>query len=391
MYRPAFILALSATLLAFGLVRADDENQKLKQNKNELDQVKKQLSETQRKVDSLQKAESSLLKTISKYSERVNLNRRVAGNLEKQLGQVREELKRNVSFLDSTAAHLDRVRGGFHTVLADYYRRWRSTAGTIMLDLGDAMTEGRLHQYLRSVSNVASREIVQAGDTIRQLAEYVDSLERTGADLTRQRKEKKAKINLDLALKEKEEASLGSVRRQTNLLQDRLVSLSEVARQMEDIIAELERTQAERARAEGPPPRRQGGSFAQLKGALTPPIKGKIVSTFGWKKDKITNLTSFAPGIDIQPARGQTSVRACALGRVAYTGSLRGYDKFVILEHDNGYYSTYAGLSMVRVEMNELIDAGGVVGTCAQGNVHFVLSIGREQLDPVIWLDVDGF
>jgi murein DD-endopeptidase MepM/ murein hydrolase activator NlpD len=124
---------------------------------------------------------------------------------------------------------------------------------------------------------------------------------------------------------------------------------------------------------------------------MPPPIRGKIVSSFGWKKDKITNLKSFAPGIDIKPSKNQTHVTACAPGRVVYIGSLRGYDDFVIVEHDDGYYTTYAGLSGVMVEIDESVNTGRKIGSLGSSNVHFEIRQGREHLDPVIWLDIDGF
>jgi murein DD-endopeptidase MepM/ murein hydrolase activator NlpD len=223
------------------------------------------------------------------------------------------------------------------------------------------------------------------------LAQQVDSLEQTGTDLDKQRREKTARIDLDLTLKHEEEANLGTIRRQTNILQDRFVSLSATARQMEDIIAELERAHEKRRRESGPEPRYQKGSFALSKGSLQPPIKGKIVSSFGWKIDKITNLTSFSPGINIKSSPGHNDIIACAPGRVVYVGILRGYENFVILEHDDGYYTTYAGLGNITVDMDDLVDTGDVLGKRGKGHIRFEIRKGREHLDPVIWLDMYGF
>jgi murein DD-endopeptidase MepM/ murein hydrolase activator NlpD len=124
---------------------------------------------------------------------------------------------------------------------------------------------------------------------------------------------------------------------------------------------------------------------------LVPPIRGEIVSSFGWKTDKLTNLKSFSPGIDIKPSPKAQQVVACAPGRVAYVGSLRGYDNFVILEHDDGYYSTYANLSSTLVELDDRVATGQKLGLKGSGPVHFELRQAREHLDPVIWLDIDAF
>ena len=245
-------------------------------------------------------------------------------------------------------------------------------------------------QYLAAVTGRSTHEMRRVSDSMQSLSQDIEGLQAENADLKQRRNEKSNRINLDLALKQKEESNLGAVRRQTTLLQDRLMSLSELARQMEDIIARLEKEQAERQRKFGATPRMVEGSFENLKGRLRPPIKGKIVSTFGWKPDPVTGLKSFSPGVDIKPDRNVTAVCAAAPGRVVYVGSLRGYNKFVILEHDDGFYTTYAGLTEVTVDNNELVDSGQRLGIAGKENVHFELRRAREHLDPVIWLDFNA-
>ena len=378
-------------LLSVVSIMADDDSRKLRDNKRELDRVKDQLTETKQKVDSLSRLEAELQKTISKYGERVNRNKKLVTKTERDLRIVRDELDKNNASLKDTEVRLARVRAGYTGLLVDYYRRSKSDVGFSPWEFAGVVSNWRMSHYLASISGSATREIASAGDTLKLLTQYADSLNRAGTNLAQLRKEKKAKINLDLSLKQKEETSLGSVRRQSTLLQDRLASLSAVAREMEDIIARLERDLEKRRAEEGTAARFRTGSFAQLKGSLLPPVSGKVVSSFGWKKNKNTNLSSFSPGIDIQPAAGKRIVAACAPGRVVYVGKLRGYDNFVILEHDDGYYTTYANLSTATVDLDQLLAAGDTVGKCGDGVFHFEIRQGREHLDPVLWLDLDEF
>lgn len=383
------LVILGLALIGAGAVCGDD-SRKLKDKKQELDRIKAQLSETRDKVDSLHQLETNLQKTISQYGERVDRNRKLVSKLERQLADVRGALSDNSENLQKTEERLARKRAGYHSLLIDFYRRKRMEVDFDLWDFGQVMSKSRMICYLESISGRSTREIAQVDDSVRLLTQFADSLEQTGTDLSRLRKEKKAKIDLDLTLKQKEETSLGNVRRQADLLQDRLASLSEAAREMENIIATLEQAQ-ERRRQEGITARYRAGSFAQLKGSLLPPIPGQIVSSFGWKKDKVTKLSSFSPGIDIKPSAGRKEVKASAPGRVVYVGRLRGYENFVIIEHDDSFYTTYAGLSGVSVEMDELVDAGDIVGTRGENDVHFEIRKGREHLDPVIWLDINGF
>ena len=384
-------VVIASLLLYFAAPIDADQGQSLLGNKQELDRIKKQLTETRQKVDSLNRLEAELQKAISGYGESVNRNRKVISKTERQLSDVRKGLAANNELLAATESRLKAKRESYLSLLADFYQRRKSASGLEKWDFAGVMSHSRMAHYLAAVSGRSTREIAQVGDSVLLLSRHSDSLARTDSDLDRLRREKQAKVKLDLTLKQKEESSLGNVRRQSNIMQERLATLSEAARRMEEIIAELEKAQERRRREEGERPRFRAGEFTQLKGMLHPPIKGKIISTFGWKKDRITNLTSFSPGVVIRPLTGHTDVRACAPGRVAYVGKLRGYDNFAIIEHDDGYYTTYAGLGQVAVELDDLIDAGERIGSLAGSTVHFEIRQGREHLDPVLWLDIDEF
>lgn len=376
------------SLLAAGPAFADDAKS-LQDNRRELEQIKSQMSEARRKVDSLRTVEKKLQKAVAKYGDQVSRTRKVVGTLEKQLTGVRGEINANSTSLAEAGDRLLRIKETFVDLLVEYYHSVRAAASPDWWDFAQYTAQKRLAYYLAALSGASTREIGETTVSLQRLTQQVDSLKRADAGLSRLRKEKKAKINLDLALKEKEESSLGSVRRQTSMLQDRLSSLSEAARQMEDIIARIEQAQKKKAATKSLP-RFGSGSFASLAGRLTMPIDGEIVSSFGWKTDKTTKLKSFSPGVDIRPSKTARIVAACAAGRVAYVGTLRGYATFVILEHDDGYFTTYAGLSRAAVEMDDLVQSGQMVGDRGDGPVHFEIRRGREHLDPVLWLDING-
>lgn len=383
---------LSALVLALPAAPAfaGNDSGSLQDDRRELESVKSQLKETKHKVDSLKSVERRLKKKVDQYSDRVSRNQQVVGKLERQLQAVRDEISANSDVLTATDNRLRRMKEGYKTILVDYYRQRRSSAEPIAWEYGEFVSQTRLLHYLTALTGGSTREIGRTETSLRMLSREVDSLKKADAGLSRLRKEKKSKIKLDLALKEKEETSLGNVRRQTDLMQDRLASLSEAARQMESIIARLEKQQQAQAKVKKPT-RFEGGKFTRWRGRMPTPIAGKIVSSFGWKTDPKTKLKSFSPGIDIRPAAGARTVSACAPGKVIYVGNLRGYDNFVIVEHDDGYYTTYAGLAEAGVTVGDLVQGGTRLGSCGTGPVRFELRQGREHLDPVEWLDIDGF
>lgn len=390
MMRSVYIIG-AILLLASSVASQGNQSGEIWDNKKELDQINRRITDTQIKVDSLRNEEKEIRRTIGNFDDRVNRNQKLVDRLSRDLKSTHKSLTNQQSLLDSTIDRLDDLQVGYAKLLVDYYRRRHAPPGYLPDDFAKRFDRLRINYYLSQIKRSTTTILARTAGDRAVFDRQVDSLEKSGTDLRRKKNEKNSKINLDLALKRKEESQLGSVRRQSNVAQDRLVTLSETARQMEEIIAELEQAQKRRQRNPNRAKIISFGSFSALKGALTPPIKGKIISSFGWKTNSTTNLQSFDPGIEIKPSKNHTSVLAASSGRVVYVGTLRGYDNFVIIEHDEGYFTTYAGLSEVIVEPEDIVDTGEQLGRCTRGNMQFEVRQGREHLDPVIWLDLDEF
>jgi murein DD-endopeptidase MepM/ murein hydrolase activator NlpD len=95
-------------------------------------------------------------------------------------------------------------------------------------------------------------------------------------------------------------------------------------------------------------------------------------------------------GIDIGANKGQ-HVSCVTEGKVAYTGSMRGFGSFVIVDH-GGYYTTYAHLDNVVVKDGDNVKRGSQLGTVGGGSdfdsprLHFEIRKGTEALNPLDWL-----
>ncbi|NDD91961.1 hypothetical protein EBZ37_07745, partial [bacterium] len=107
-------------------------------------------------------------------------------------------------------------------------------------------------------------------------------------------------------------------------------------RELEEMV-ERDRAAARAARAI------EDGVFAKLKGRLTLPIEGQVLTKFGRFLDPQSQLHVFRKGIDIQ-ASPQSPVRAVAPGKVAFSGELPNYGKVLIIDHGDHYYTLCGNL-----------------------------------------------
>jgi septal ring factor EnvC (AmiA/AmiB activator) len=97
-------------------------------------------------------------------------------------------------------------------------------------------------------------------------------------------------------------------------------------------------------------------------------------------------------GIDIKAAKGE-KVFSVAPGRVDYIGWMRGYGKFIIINHFGGYLTVYAHLEKISVVESQDLNFGDEIGLTGETGslngikLHFQIRHESETVDPREWLE----
>ncbi len=118
------------------------------------------------------------------------------------------------------------------------------------------------------------------------------------------------------------------------------------------------------------------------------PLRGRITSGFGWRRDPFTGRRAFHYGVDISAPVG-FPVRAAASGIVVYAGWYGGYGNVVIIKHNMGYSTVYGHLSAIVVNPGQVVRKGQVIG--AVGNtgrstgphLHFEIRKNGRAINPL--------
>ncbi len=120
------------------------------------------------------------------------------------------------------------------------------------------------------------------------------------------------------------------------------------------------------------------------------PVEGKRVALFGYQDDPDLGWRDHQ-GIDIDVPVG-TTVRAAAAGHVYFVGEVDGPGTLVVIEHTDGYYSTYAHLSKTLVSVGQFVDAGQAIaesgnsGVSSGPHLHFEIRTHDFPVDPLRYL-----
>ncbi|PHS28355.1 MAG: hypothetical protein COA85_03865 [Robiginitomaculum sp.] len=126
--------------------------------------------------------------------------------------------------------------------------------------------------------------------------------------------------------------------------------------------------------------------FADSRGLLRLPVKGKIAYAFGKAKDKPRRS-----GLVIQARRG-AQVTVPFDGRILYSGLFRNLGRLLILSVGNGYHIIIAGLERSYVVSDQLVLAGEPVGELADRSrpvpeLYLEFQKDGRSIDPAPWLE----
>jgi len=360
---------------------------KILDQKQELQQIQREVEQGQNRLDSLKKEEVKVQGSISEYDQKIASDRKVISRLSGKLKDIQQDIKAAEQQLEQSRAQHTQIRRRFLEKTRRFYLASRSPTEATFDHPNQELELNRRVIYLRAVADFEAGNVAAATEFLEESIAHLEG--RTGEknQVAGLKKNKETATALDESRKEREQKKLQTVRRRKTEEADHLLMLQQAAQEMEAIIARLETEHRPRPDDEPAPP----SLFATMEGQLPPPVTGKIVETYGSKVHPITKLRSFSPGITIQAAAGR-SVSAVAPGTVAYVGSLRGYGEFIILDHGDQYFTTYAGLDAAVVTVGRYVHAGdklAVVG--ADGQMRFELRRGRKALDPVEWIRFDAF
>jgi septal ring factor EnvC (AmiA/AmiB activator) len=127
--------------------------------------------------------------------------------------------------------------------------------------------------------------------------------------------------------------------------------------------------------------------FAAARGMLPWPADGTVDSKFGKQKHPDLDTVIFNRGIRIKPCRDPAEVKAVAGGEVVYADTFTGMRRMVVLDHGRDFYTVYADLEELCVEIGSEINPLDKLGATADCGLYFEIGRGTKPENPLTWLE----
>lgn len=123
------------------------------------------------------------------------------------------------------------------------------------------------------------------------------------------------------------------------------------------------------------------------------PVDGKITSNFGKTLNPKTKKEEIHDGININAKLG-TNVKAIYDGTIESVESSKTAGITIVINHNNGFKTTYSNLSETKVNEGEMITKGSVIalsgksGDGANSHLYFAIQKNNVAVNPLDYLKI---
>jgi murein hydrolase activator len=129
----------------------------------------------------------------------------------------------------------------------------------------------------------------------------------------------------------------------------------------------------------------------KIKGRLSWPLDGKVISSFGKKKSTRFDTYIFDNGIEINP-KSSDRVKAVYAGDVVFAEYYKGYGNLIIVQHSRDLHSLYGHCKDFLKKPGDSINTGeeiaiaGDTGSTDGKSLYFEIRLHLKSQDPLEWL-----
>lgn len=354
-----------------------------------LDSIKTELERGKRQLDSLREKEGSYLARLEQLERTIETAESYVSELNQRADSTATQIE---TLRDSLALANDALalrQRQMKIRLRNIYKTGRVSLLRILFTSENIFDMLRRVRYFQEL-NKYDRTLLAGIDSARtRISAHTTELERRREQLVALKAVKESEQE---ALKEQRadrKAMLEKVREEKKAYVAMVKELEEAQAELNTLIAALAKKRS-RARAEYE--QRLKVTFEKRKGALPWPVSGSVVKKFGKIVHPVYKTVTRSIGVDIAAGAGE-DVFCVAPGVVEYIGSMRGYGKFVIVNHYGGYITVYAHLASITVSEGQEVPYGGAVGLVGEtgsvegAKLHFQVRKAEEPLDPAQWLE----
>ena len=341
-------------------------NRRIQKITDMLGEIKKEKSSILNEIYSIELQAESIASEINKVNilatrtqEAIQVKNHEKERQERKIGQTRKRLKRIIRVL---------------------YKMGNLGTVTLLINIGNFDQLFRNYRLFAVLVDYKMDQINEIKQDLAKLEAIKKALQVELARLAALRAEKNRRISTLASFKQEKLTYIKKINQER---ESHLGLLDELKREAENLNRLINKNTIVT--------RDVAGNLNLFKGALPWPIAGRVVSSFGKKKNPRFNTYTINNGIEVKPAEA-AEIHAVLAGEVIFADYLRGYGNVLIIQHFRNFHSLYGHCQAFfkkkgdQVNQAEVIALAGSSGSASEETLYFEIRENLKPSDPLKWL-----
>ncbi len=353
----------------------EEYQQKLTELTESIKALKAELSKTKDSKDSLQTSLQQSEENIAELTKKIATIKEALGREKKRLSQLQTQRAELV-------LQQKQQQQQIAAAIQQSYRMGQQSRLKLLLNQQDPNKISRLVKYHDYIVESHQQDIKRYAATLDKLKSNEQAVTSTTKQLQEQQGQLSKRQSSLQASQKKRLATLRELKRSIAEKGQELSALSVDRNHLQDLLDEATNALANLALPENVQP------FANTRGKLPKPTKGKILYRFGSSQfgGKLKSN-----GIFIRNNTG-AEVVSVHHGRVIFSDYLRGHGLLLIIDHGNGYMSLYGHNQTLLKEIGDWASTGETIATIGnsggqeQAGLYFEIRHKGQPQNPQLWL-----
>jgi septal ring factor EnvC (AmiA/AmiB activator) len=368
-------LLLACTLSQSVMALSEDERQA------RLQELRATIEQLQQELNTVKSNRDQLLNNLQDSETKIGeLNKKVQ-ELRQQLEAKQSQLRQLHSEQEALVSAKKQQQGSVGRQLDAAYRLGQQSGLKLLLNQQDPARLERNLRYYRYVASAQTEQLQAYSATLARLNALEPAIAAEAAAIAEDHRNLREKRDQLVKQQAERKHTLEKLESTISSTDARLKASEEDRRNLEAVLARVAKARSLQLSV-------PDGAFADLKGRLPWPTRGRVLHNFG--SSRVAGKMRWQ-GMLIEAPEGHP-VHAVYQGRVVFADYLRGQGLLLILDHGSGFMSLYAHNQALFKKLGDWVDAGEQVATVGasggqnSASLYFELRYKGEPTDPRPWL-----
>ena len=362
-------------------VQLDKERRELKSLQRKIKDKKNQIQETKKK-------EKKVISELNRIEKELFRRQKELKQYEKDFKKKKKEIKAISNEIEKLTSEIKNKENQLANQIKALYKLSRKGMLDTISSFGSFPELIRQYDYMSRIIDYNMVNITDYSQKLEMIQKHKQELEDSEKKLVELTEKTRLAQKKILQHQKEKTVLLAKIKSEKELHLKALEELKQASRHLQALIDKLEKKVTTDVSGSKDLLKKD---FNSLKGKLSFPVEGEVITYFGKHEDPEFSTVSFNKGIEIASRMG-SPIKAVLDGTVIYSDWFKGYGNIIIIDHGDGYYTIFGHASELfkkvgdRVNAEEIIGLVGDTGSLKGANLYFEIRHHGKPLNPLDWL-----